>query len=92
MAINTPMTATAVVAYLGIVLAGCAAVSVADSFVAAEIASRLRVVGARAIFTQVDRPAALCGRWRHLRCCLLYCCTQHGVMCPLHMCPWGIAM
>ncbi|KAL4429385.1 hypothetical protein ABPG77_005159 [Micractinium sp. CCAP 211/92] len=51
-AINAPMTATAVVAYLGIVLAGCAAVSIADSFVAAEIASRLRTVGARAIITQ----------------------------------------
>ncbi|KAL4458608.1 hypothetical protein ABPG75_013473 [Micractinium tetrahymenae] len=51
-AINAPMTATAVIAYLGIVLAGCAAVSIADSFVAGEVASRLRTSQAKAIFTQ----------------------------------------
>lgn len=52
MAINAPMTAAAVVAYLGIMLAGCVAVSIADSFVAGEIATRLRISGARAIITQ----------------------------------------
>ena len=49
----TPMTAEAVVAYLGIVLAGCAVVAIADSFSAAEIAARLRIGGASAILTQV---------------------------------------
>jgi acyl-coenzyme A synthetase/AMP-(fatty) acid ligase len=48
-----PMTVEAVVIYLGIVLAGCAVVSIADSFVAAEIAMRLRISAAKAIFTQV---------------------------------------
>ncbi len=48
-----PLTMEAVVAYFGIVLAGCAAVSIADSFAAAEIASRLRISNAAAIVTQV---------------------------------------
>lgn len=52
-AMTIPMTAEAVVAYLGIVLAGCAVVAIADSFSAAEIASRLRIGGATAIITQV---------------------------------------
>ena len=46
------MTVTAVVAYLGIVLAGCAVVGIADSFAPAEIASRLRISKAAAIITQ----------------------------------------
>lgn len=46
------MTVEAVVAYFGIVLAGCAAVSIADSFAAAEIAMRLRISNAAAIVTQ----------------------------------------
>ena len=46
------MTVEAVVAYLGIVLAGCVAVSIADSFVAPEIATRLRISAASAIVTQ----------------------------------------
>lgn len=52
MTINAPMTAEAVAAYLGIVLAGCVAVSIADSFVAAEVAARLRITAARAVITQ----------------------------------------
>ncbi|KAI8464379.1 MAG: hypothetical protein J3K34DRAFT_388561 [Monoraphidium minutum] len=51
-AINMPMTVEAVVAYLGIVLAGCSVVSIADSFAAAEIAARLCISKAQAIFTQ----------------------------------------
>lgn len=46
------MTVEAVVAYFGIVLAGCAAVSIADSFAPAEIAMRLRISNAAAIVTQ----------------------------------------
>lgn len=53
MAIDMPLTADAVAIYLGIVLAGCAAVSIADSFVAREIASRTRITRTKAIFTQV---------------------------------------
>ena len=48
-----PMTVEAVVAYFGIVLAGCAAVSIADSFAAAEMASRLRIANAAGVVTQV---------------------------------------
>ncbi|KAL4429392.1 hypothetical protein ABPG77_005166 [Micractinium sp. CCAP 211/92] len=51
-AIDMPLTAEAVVAYLGIVLAGCAVVSIADSFAAGEIASRTRIARTKAIFTQ----------------------------------------
>ncbi|XP_042480555.1 probable CoA ligase CCL12 [Macadamia integrifolia] len=51
-AIDMPMTVTAVVIYLAIVLAGLVVVSIADSFVAKEIASRLRVSNAKGIFTQ----------------------------------------
>ncbi|XP_022859374.1 probable acyl-activating enzyme 18, peroxisomal isoform X1 [Olea europaea var. sylvestris] len=51
-AIDMPMTATAVIIYLAIVLAGFIVVSIADSFAANEIATRLRVSKAKAIFTQ----------------------------------------
>ena len=46
------MTATAVAAYLGILLAGCTAALIADSFAVPEVAARLRIAGARAIITQ----------------------------------------
>lgn len=46
------MTVESVVAYFGIVLAGCAVVSIADSFAAGEIAMRLRISNAAAIVTQ----------------------------------------
>ncbi|CAI9761346.1 unnamed protein product [Fraxinus pennsylvanica] len=51
-AIDMPMTATAVIIYLAIVLAGFIVVSIADSFAANEIATRLCVSKAKAIFTQ----------------------------------------
>lgn len=52
-AIDMPMTVTAVVIYLAIVIAGFVVVSIADSFAAHEIAVRLRMSNAKAIFTQV---------------------------------------
>jgi acetyl-CoA synthetase len=51
-AIAMPMTAAAVAIYLGIVKAGCVVVSIADSFAATEIATRLRLARTKAIFTQ----------------------------------------
>ena len=51
-AIDMPMTANCVAIYLGIVRAGMCVVSVADSFAAEEIGTRLRISGAKAIFTQ----------------------------------------
>ncbi|KAL7203019.1 hypothetical protein ACSBR1_034465 [Camellia fascicularis] len=51
-AIDMPMTVTAVIIYLAIVLSGFVVVSIADSFAAKEIATRLRVSRAKAIFTQ----------------------------------------
>ncbi|MEM1034142.1 MAG: AMP-binding protein [Myxococcota bacterium] len=51
-AIDMPMTYEAVVIYLGIVAFGGAVVSIADSFAATEIATRLRISAAKAIFTQ----------------------------------------
>ncbi|MBW4542583.1 MAG: AMP-binding protein [Myxacorys chilensis ATA2-1-KO14] len=51
-AIAMPMTAQSVAIYLGIIKAGCVVVSIADSFAAIEIATRLRLANAKAIFTQ----------------------------------------
>ncbi|XP_059429518.1 probable CoA ligase CCL12 [Corylus avellana] len=51
-AIDMPMTVNAVIIYVAIVLAGCVVVSIADSFAAKEIATRLRVSKAKGIFTQ----------------------------------------
>ncbi len=50
-ALYMPMTIECVAAYLGIVQAGLAAVSIPDSFAPAEVATRLRLGGARAIVT-----------------------------------------
>jgi acetyl-CoA synthetase len=52
LAILMPMTAEAVAIYLGIVAAGCVVVGIADSFRPREIATRLRIAGAVAVFTQ----------------------------------------
>lgn len=52
LAILMPMNAEAVILYLGILKAGCVVVGIADSFRPPEIATRLRLSGARAIFTQ----------------------------------------
>lgn len=46
-----PMTDWSVAIYLGIVMAGCHVVSIADSFAPPEIATRLRISNAKAIFT-----------------------------------------
>jgi acetyl-CoA synthetase len=51
-AIDMPMTIEAVAIYLGIILAGGVVVSIADSFAANEIATRLRIAHPKAIFTQ----------------------------------------
>jgi acetyl-CoA synthetase len=47
-----PMTYESVLAYLGIVAFGGVVVSIADSFAPDEIATRLRIAGAKAIVTQ----------------------------------------
>ena len=51
-AIDMPMNAESVAIYLGIVKAGCVVVGIADSFAPEEIATRLRIGNAKAIFTQ----------------------------------------
>lgn len=51
LAVVLPMTAESVAIYLGAIWAGCSIVSIADSFAAREIASRLRIGGAKAVFT-----------------------------------------
>lgn len=51
-AIDMPMTKEAVAIYLGIIKIGGVVVSIADSFSADEIATRLRISQAKAIFTQ----------------------------------------
>ncbi|MGD9723951.1 MAG: LLM class flavin-dependent oxidoreductase [Pirellulales bacterium] len=52
LAIDMPMNVAAVAIYLGIIKAGCVAVSIADSLAPFEIAVRLRLSEARGIFTQ----------------------------------------
>ena len=52
-AIDMPMTVTAVVIYLAVILSGRVVVTIADSFAMREIATRLRMSKAKAIFTQV---------------------------------------
>jgi acetyl-CoA synthetase len=51
-----PMTARSVAIYLGIVAAGAAVVSIAESFAAGEIATRLRLAQAKMVFTQDVAP------------------------------------
>ncbi|XP_059455545.1 hexanoyl-CoA synthase-like isoform X2 [Corylus avellana] len=51
-AIDMPMDVNSVVIYLAIVLAGYLVVSIADSFAAVEISTRLKISEAKAIFTQ----------------------------------------
>lgn len=51
-AIIMPMTPDAVVAFLGVLLARCVFVGIAESFAAPEIAARLRLVNTRIVITQ----------------------------------------
>lgn len=51
-AVDLPMTAEAVAIYLGIIHAGCAVVSIADSFAPHEIQTRLNIANTKLIFTQ----------------------------------------
>ena len=51
-AIYMPMTPESVAIYLGIVKMGGVVVSISDSFAPEEIAARLRIANARAVFTQ----------------------------------------
>lgn len=51
-AIIMPMTIEAVAAYLGVIRAGCVAVSIADSFAPPEISARLEISSAKAIVCQ----------------------------------------
>ena len=46
-----PMTDWSVAIYLGVIMAGCHVVSIADSFAPPEIETRLRISNAKAIFT-----------------------------------------
>jgi len=50
-AVDMPMTVESVAIYLGIVKAGCVAISIADSFSPREIAVRLRIGKAKGVFT-----------------------------------------
>ncbi len=51
-AIDMVMDINCIAIYLGIIKAGCVVVSIADSFASDEIATRLRIANAKAIFTQ----------------------------------------
>ena len=50
-ALYMPMTVECVAAYLGIIRAGCVVVSIADSFSAVELCTRMRIAGARHVIT-----------------------------------------
>lgn len=64
-AVMLPMTPAAAAIYLGIVLSGCCAVSIADSFAAHEVETRLAISKARLIITQV-RVGELCSTYDHV--------------------------
>ena len=64
------MNVNAVVIYLAIVLAGYIVVSIADSFAAPAIATRLKISEAKAIFTQVFSLS----------------CYHHIILMNVHMC------
>jgi acetyl-CoA synthetase len=49
-----PLSFKAVAIYLGVIASGAAAVSIADSFSPDEIATRLRIAGAKRVFTQAN--------------------------------------
>ena len=51
-AIDMPMSVEAVAIYLGVIKAGCVALTIAESFSAPEVRTRLRVGKANALFTQ----------------------------------------
>src|SRR5207244_3258139 len=51
-----PMSLRSVAIYLGVIATGAAVVSIADSFAADEIATRLRLANARMVFTQDTVP------------------------------------
>lgn len=53
-AIDMPMTCTAVIIYLAIILAGYVVVSIADSFAPKEIGTRVDISKSKGIFTQVN--------------------------------------
>jgi acetyl-CoA synthetase len=57
-ALYLPMTVECVAAYLGVVRAGCAVVSIADSFSAEELARRCRIGGARAVIASASYARA----------------------------------
>ena len=61
-AIDMPMNAMAVAIYLGVIKAGCVALTIAESFSAPEVRTRLEVGRAKALFTQ-DR---ILRGWREL--------------------------
>lgn len=64
--IDMPMTVDAVIIYLAIILAGCIVVSIADSFAAKEIATRLKISKAKGIFTQVCALTNLINSLTHI--------------------------
>ena len=51
LAIVMPLSPESIALYLGIIKAGCAAVGIADSFSSKEIARRVAISGAKAVFT-----------------------------------------
>ncbi|PSB32056.1 AMP-binding protein [Stenomitos frigidus] len=84
-AIDLPMTPEAVAIYLGIIQAGCVVVSIADSFAAAEIATRLRLAKAIAIFTQDsiqrgDKQIPLYNRVVEAKAPRAIVLSQHGML------------
>jgi non-ribosomal peptide synthetase component F len=98
-AINMPLCPNSVAALLGIVLAGCVAVCIADSFSAAEIASRCRIAGARAILTQARAAAAAATCGSAVHCSRTPAClparqlstAQHSCPCRTSFCAGATA-
>lgn len=82
LAVVLPMTADAVAIYLGIVWSGCTVVSIADSFAVSEIGNRLRIAGARGVFTYDEQ-------WRGGKRLTLYERVRAATELPLVVLPYG---
>lgn len=80
-AIVMPMTPDCIAIYLGIILAGCTVISIADSFSPSEIEARLRIGNAVVVFTQdvVARGGKVLPLYHRVATAIKLLPSQHSV-------------
>ena len=89
-ALCMPMTAESAAIYLGIIQAGCVAVSIADSFAPHEIEVRLRLADARVVFTQDHLPRL--GAELPLYAKVVAAHAPHAIVVPAHPPDLGVKL